>query len=162
MEYCPRNTLKNLLNEGLSKNPDLIWRLFRQILEAIHHLHSKGIMHRDIKPDNIFIDSQVYIYFLSLCIVAECAVPSYTMHTLSLHQGNIKLGDFGLAVLTAGTTTTAAANESKQPVSKISLSPEGNSERDGDQMPEDRDEASLDEVVGVHWLLRCRLLCGAA
>ena len=84
MEYCPRNTLKNLFSEGLAQKPEVIWRLFRQILEAIHHIHSKGILHRDIKSENIFIDS----------------------------KGDIKLGDFGLAVLTASTPAAIPASSS--------------------------------------------------
>jgi translation initiation factor 2-alpha kinase 4 len=47
-----------------------VLRLFRQMLEAINHIHKKGIMHRDVKPPNVFIDDAI----------------------------NIKLGDFGLAV----------------------------------------------------------------
>ncbi|KAF2457267.1 anticodon binding domain of tRNAs-domain-containing protein [Lineolata rhizophorae] len=56
MEYCERQTLRDLIRKGLYSNPDDAWRLFRQILEGLVHMHSHGIIHRDLKPDNIFID----------------------------------------------------------------------------------------------------------
>ncbi|KAL9102752.1 MAG: hypothetical protein Q9187_009087, partial [Circinaria calcarea] len=69
MEYCERQTLRDLINGNLHANPEECWRLFRQILEGLSHVHSNGIIHRDLKPDNLFIDS----------------------------SNNIKIGDFGLA-----------------------------------------------------------------
>jgi serine/threonine protein kinase len=29
------------------------WRIFRQLLDAVNHIHKHGFMHRDIKPENI-------------------------------------------------------------------------------------------------------------
>ncbi|KAL3231182.1 eIF-2-alpha kinase GCN2 [Nakaseomyces bracarensis] len=70
MEYCENKTLYDLIhNEGLNKERDEYWRLFRQILEALSYIHSQGIIHRDLKPMNIFIDE----------------------------SRNVKIGDFGLA-----------------------------------------------------------------
>ncbi|OCK81767.1 kinase-like protein [Lepidopterella palustris CBS 459.81] len=56
MEYCEKQTLRDLIRRGLSDDPDEYWRLFRQILEGLAHIHSHGIIHRDLKPDNVFID----------------------------------------------------------------------------------------------------------
>lgn len=67
MEFVERQTLKEQVNEGLSE--DEAWRLFKQILEALVHMASLGILHRDIKLTNIFIDA----------------------------KGDVKVGDFGLA-----------------------------------------------------------------
>ena len=33
-------------------------RLFAQVARAIHHAHERGILHRDLKPQNILIDPQ--------------------------------------------------------------------------------------------------------
>ena len=33
----------------------MIWKMFVQICAALSHMHKMRVMHRDIKPDNIFI-----------------------------------------------------------------------------------------------------------
>lgn len=70
MEYCA-TTLRKLIDDGsagkMAEND--IWRLVRQVLEALSYLHSRNVIHRDLKPGNIFLDS----------------------------EDNVKLGDFGLA-----------------------------------------------------------------
>lgn len=56
MEFCEKQTLRDLIRRGLYDDPEEYWRLFRQILEGLSHIHGHGIIHRDLKPDNIFID----------------------------------------------------------------------------------------------------------
>ena len=41
MEYCEKSTLRNVIDEGLHKNPDRMWRLFREIVEGLAHVHSQ-------------------------------------------------------------------------------------------------------------------------
>lgn len=50
-------------------NADRCRRLFREIIEGLAHIHQQGMIHRDLKPVNIFIDS----------------------------RDHVKIGDFGLA-----------------------------------------------------------------
>lgn len=57
MEFCERQTLRDLIHHGLYNDPNQGWRLLRQILEGLVHIHSHGVIHRDLKPDNIFIDT---------------------------------------------------------------------------------------------------------
>ena len=56
MEFCEKQTLRDLIRRDLYDDPDEYWRLFRQILEGLAHVHGHDIIHRDLKPDNIFID----------------------------------------------------------------------------------------------------------
>ncbi|KAI7866771.1 kinase-like domain-containing protein [Spinellus fusiger] len=44
--------------------------IFRQIVEAVHHLHKNKIVHRDIKDENIIIDSRDRIQLIDF----GCAV----------------------------------------------------------------------------------------
>jgi non-specific serine/threonine protein kinase/serine/threonine-protein kinase len=55
MEYIPN--AKSITAYAAEKKLDTRGRLnlFRQVCEAVHHGHQKGIIHRDIKPDNILV-----------------------------------------------------------------------------------------------------------
>ncbi|KAJ3517042.1 hypothetical protein NLJ89_g752 [Agrocybe chaxingu] len=67
MEFVERQTLRERVDEGILE--DEAWRLFQQIVDALVHMSTLGILHRDIKLTNIFIDA----------------------------KGDCKVGDFGLA-----------------------------------------------------------------
>ncbi|XP_045453243.1 eIF-2-alpha kinase GCN2 [Melitaea cinxia] len=69
MEFCEKNTLRQAIDNGLYQEHFRAWRLFREVLEGLTHVHQKGMIHRDLKPVNIFLDS----------------------------SDHVKIGDFGLA-----------------------------------------------------------------
>ena len=71
MELCDI-TLRDWLdvrNSNSCVNVRENYKLFQQLLSAAKYLHDQGILHRDIKPRNIFVNDQLLL----------------------------KLGDFGLA-----------------------------------------------------------------
>uniref|UniRef100_A0A667YGK0 eIF-2-alpha kinase GCN2 n=1 Tax=Myripristis murdjan TaxID=586833 RepID=A0A667YGK0_9TELE len=69
MEYCEKSTLRDTIDQGLHQDNSRLWRLFREILDGLAYIHEQGMIHRDLKPVNIFLDS----------------------------QDHVKIGDFGLA-----------------------------------------------------------------
>ncbi|MFN7991009.1 MAG: serine/threonine-protein kinase [Candidatus Micrarchaeia archaeon] len=57
MEYVPGPTLRGLMAEG-RMDRDSVLRISIEICGALDELHSRGVVHRDIKPKNIMIDAQ--------------------------------------------------------------------------------------------------------
>jgi serine/threonine protein kinase len=56
LEYIPGRTLKDRLEGPL--RPREAARLMVTIAEAVHHIHQAGLLHLDLKPSNILIDSE--------------------------------------------------------------------------------------------------------
>ncbi|KAJ1520155.1 hypothetical protein ONE63_004371 [Megalurothrips usitatus] len=79
MEFCEEGTLETLVAATSNGLPEpLVRRFTLQLMQAVHTLHSHGIVHRDIKSANIFLTD----------------------------EGNcLKLGDFGSAVKIKAHTT---------------------------------------------------------
>lgn len=62
MEFVEGETLKEFLKRnGGRTNPDNIFTMMQPLMKSLIEVHKKGIIHRDISPDNIMItsDSQV-------------------------------------------------------------------------------------------------------
>lgn len=78
MELVDGATLSDLLERG-PLGPESSLDALDQLLDAAAYAHGKGVIHRDIKPDNIFVDQ----------------------------EGHIKLADFGIAHVDDASTTKA-------------------------------------------------------
>ena len=77
MEFVDGQTLKEMIREQGRIKPDQALRMTIRILAAVDHAHRNGIVHRDIKPQNILVD----------------------------RQGHVKVADFGIARLKTSQTT---------------------------------------------------------
>jgi serine/threonine protein kinase len=58
MENCDGGNLLDLILSGNLKNISDIKQLFKQIVEGVQYLHTQGIAHGDLKPENIGITSR--------------------------------------------------------------------------------------------------------
>ncbi len=58
MELCARGTLRALLRSepmcSAAAEP-AVWRVAREVASALQHIHANGIVHLDVKPDNILV-----------------------------------------------------------------------------------------------------------
>jgi len=83
MEYIKGKTLKEYIREKGKLDWEEAVRIAIQICSALKHAHKNGIIHRDIKPQNILVSE----------------------------DGTIKVADFGIArAATSATVTMAGAN----------------------------------------------------
>jgi serine/threonine protein kinase len=81
MELVRGRDLRRTLAEDQTHPPIAAARLFRQLLEGLKAVHAAGVLHRDIKLENILLD-------------------------FSGSRMQVKLTDFGIARLTYGTALT--------------------------------------------------------
>ncbi|XP_054050744.1 interferon-induced, double-stranded RNA-activated protein kinase isoform X1 [Rissa tridactyla] len=87
MELCEQGPLDNWIekNRRNQKYHKMAQNIFLQIVKGVKYIHSEGLIHRDLKPQNIFIS----------------------------HEDKIKIGDFGLVTSVAyGTLTRNRGTES--------------------------------------------------
>ena len=82
MEYVQGKTLKSVIQERGKLNPALAGQIAIRILSALEHAHRNGIVHRDIKPQNILVHA----------------------------DGHIKVADFGIARIANSSTLTRGDN----------------------------------------------------
>ncbi|XP_071971670.1 eIF-2-alpha kinase GCN2 [Engystomops pustulosus] len=97
MEYCEKSTLRDTIDQGLHLDNSRLWRLFREILDGLAYIHEQGMIHRDLKPVNIFLDS----------------------------EDQVKIGDFGLATDHPAYKTESTQDEDQCGCDLAKIDPEG-------------------------------------
>ncbi|HZC18070.1 MAG TPA: protein kinase, partial [Rubrobacteraceae bacterium] len=77
MEYVPRGTLKDRIGREGALAPEVAAGVALQIADALSAAHEKGVIHRDIKPQNVLVTG----------------------------AGDVKVADFGIARAASSTAT---------------------------------------------------------
>lgn len=58
MECCDQGDILKYFSEPSNQTDEKLANVIMQIVEALAHLHSKGIAHRDIKPENLLFNNK--------------------------------------------------------------------------------------------------------
>jgi class 3 adenylate cyclase/tRNA A-37 threonylcarbamoyl transferase component Bud32 len=82
MEYMEGGTLEDLIQQEGSLSPERATEVALQVAKALHVAHERGVIHRDIKPQNIILSK----------------------------TGEAKVADFGIARAATATTMTQAGS----------------------------------------------------
>ncbi|NLC32746.1 MAG: Stk1 family PASTA domain-containing Ser/Thr kinase [Clostridiales bacterium] len=83
IEYVNGKTLKDIIRDSKTLPQDVSVQIAIRILSALQHAHQAGIIHRDIKPQNILVNQ----------------------------KGYIKVSDFGIARMVGSKTATMAETD---------------------------------------------------
>ncbi|QCR31751.1 Stk1 family PASTA domain-containing Ser/Thr kinase [Lysinibacillus sp. SGAir0095] len=78
MEYIKGKTLKQYINEFSPLSPARSVQIMKQLTSAIAHAHENQIIHRDIKPQNILVDSEGNVKITDFGIATSLTATSYT------------------------------------------------------------------------------------
>lgn len=78
MEYIKGKTLKQYINEFSPLSPARSVQIMKQLTSAIAHAHENQIIHRDIKPQNILVDSEGNVKVTDFGIATSLSATSYT------------------------------------------------------------------------------------
>jgi len=63
-EFCQAGSLAELLEHGRIEEEHVLQLYTMQLLEGLAYLHSQGVIHRDIKPDNILMNHKGVIKYV--------------------------------------------------------------------------------------------------
>ncbi|MBD2021624.1 serine/threonine protein kinase, partial [Leptolyngbya sp. FACHB-36] len=58
LDYCEGGTLRNLMNDEMRLHPAQCLKLVMDVLLGLDHAHSRGIVHCDVKPENVLLTLQ--------------------------------------------------------------------------------------------------------
>eukprot|EP01138_Halocafeteria_seosinensis_P005533 gb/GECG01005656.1/.p1 GENE.gb/GECG01005656.1/~~gb/GECG01005656.1/.p1 ORF type:complete len:942 (+),score=102.94 gb/GECG01005656.1/:1-2826(+) len=145
MDLCDHGSYSSLLrSEELNPLPEVtIWNYISAVSNALRYIHNRGLVHLDIKPDNIFIGK----------------------------NSRLKIGDLGLVrTISRDTNNRPAALSAESAGGSLNISTDEDDEREGEKPDiddgsnytegNDEDDAALhmDHLIGSNDASHCAYL----
>jgi serine/threonine-protein kinase len=82
-EWCDGQSLRQLLNEKGKLPPERAIYIAIEIADALEYIHGHGIVHRNLRPENIVISSEDRIKLVDFGVAAKEGSPRLTFTNLS-------------------------------------------------------------------------------
>ncbi len=87
MEWVDGRLLRNILAEQPKLPPDRAIRITLRILDALDYIHSRGVVHRDMKPENVMVDEHDNIKLIDFGIAGNAGSRRLTFAKFSPTMG---------------------------------------------------------------------------
>ncbi len=79
MEYLSGGSLDDVLRKGGAQSPEHVFRWLEQAGRALDAAHTKGVVHRDVKPANLMLDREGNVHVADFGIASAAGLDSLTM-----------------------------------------------------------------------------------
>jgi serine/threonine-protein kinase len=83
MEWFPGKTLREILKKENKLAPDRATHITAGICNALEYIHSRGIMHRDLRPENVLVDDANRIKVIDFGGAMTASARRFTLTKLS-------------------------------------------------------------------------------
>jgi len=97
LQYCPGGEMFTILRRGRRFKEDQARLYTAQVVLALEHLHSKGIVYRDMKPENLLISAEGNVKMVDFGFAKKvgnsltftlCGTPEYMAPEIILTRGH--------------------------------------------------------------------------